>query len=58
VKTKGGNKILFVYRNRVRGEEEKDPPPDVYRIVSLSKNELVLLEEMEGLTFWVFERGK
>jgi hypothetical protein len=57
VKTKGGNKILSVYRNKVKGDEEKDPPPDIYRIISLGKDELVLLEQEEDLTFWVFERG-
>jgi hypothetical protein len=56
VKTEGDKKILYVYRNRVVGEEEKDPPPDVYRIISMSKNELVLLEQEGNLTFWVFER--
>jgi hypothetical protein len=56
VKTESGNKMLYVYRNRVAGEEEQDPPPDVYRITSMSKNELVLLENEGNLTFWVFER--
>jgi hypothetical protein len=56
VKTEGDKKILYVYRNRVVGEEEKDPPPDVYRIISMNKNELVLLEQEGNLTFWVFER--
>jgi hypothetical protein len=58
VKTKGGNKILSVYRNRVQAEEDQDPPPDVYRIISLSENELVLLEQEGNFTFWVFERSK
>jgi hypothetical protein len=58
VKTKGGNQLLSVYRNRVQGQEEQDPPPDVYRIISLSENELVLLEQEGNLTFWVFERSK
>lgn len=58
VTSKGSKKLLSIYRNRVKGEEEKDPPPDVYRIISLSKNELVLLEQEGNLTFWVFERGK
>lgn len=58
IKTKGGNKILSVYRNRVQGEEDQNPPPDVYRIISLSENELVLLEQEENVTFWVFERSK
>jgi hypothetical protein len=56
LKTENGNKMLYVYRNRVVGEEKQDPPPDVYRIVSMSKNELVLLENLGNLTFWVFER--
>ena len=56
MKTEGDKKMLYVYRNRIVGEEEKDPPPDVYHIISLSKNELVLLEDLGNLTFWVFER--
>lgn len=57
VKTEGGKKVLYVYRNRVVGEEDKDPVPDVYLITSMSKNEMVLLEKMGDLTFWVFERA-
>lgn len=57
VKTEGGNKMLYVYRNRVVGEEDEDPPPDVYRIISESKNQLVLLENEGKLVFWVFERA-
>jgi hypothetical protein len=57
VKTENGNKMLYVFRNRVAGEEKQDPPPDVYRIISLSKNELVVLEQEGNLTFWVFERS-
>ena len=56
VKTESGNKMLYVYRNRVEGQEKQDPPPDVYRITSMSKNELELLENEGNLTFWVFER--
>ena len=56
-KTEGGNKMLYVFRNRVVGEEEKDPPPDVYRIISLTKDQLVLLENEGNLTFWVFEKA-
>ncbi|HEX7846340.1 MAG TPA: lipocalin family protein [Chitinophagaceae bacterium] len=56
-KTENGNKMLYVYRNRVVGEEDKDPAPDVYRIISMSKTELVLLEREGNLTFWVFERA-
>lgn len=57
VKTESGNKMLYVYRNRVVGEEDKDPAPDVYRIVTESKNQLVLLENENNLVFWVFERA-
>lgn len=57
IKTERGNKMLYVYRNRVVGEEDKDPVPDVYRITSMNKNELVLLENIGDLTFWVFERA-
>lgn len=56
VKTESNKKMLYVSRNRIVGEEEKDPIPDVYRIISLSKNELVLLENVGDFTFWVFER--
>jgi hypothetical protein len=57
VKSEGGKKMLYVYRNRVVGEEDKDPVPDVYRIISMNKTELVLLENIGDLTFWVFERA-
>ncbi len=56
VKAGSGNKMLYVYRNRVEGQEKTDPPPDVYHIISMSKTELVLLEDEGDLTFWVFER--
>jgi hypothetical protein len=56
VKTEGDKKMLYVYRNRIVGEEEKDPPPDIYRITSMSKNELVLLEDIGNRAFWIFER--
>lgn len=58
VKTESKNKMLYVYRNKVAGQEEKDPPPDVYRIISISQTELVLLENEGNLTFWVFQRVK
>ena len=49
--------MLYVFRNRIIGEEDEDPPPDVYRIISMSKNEMVLLERVNDLVFWVFERA-
>ena len=42
--------------NRVVGKEDKDPVPDVYRIITESKNQRVL-EDMGKLVFWVFERA-
>ena len=57
VKTEGDKKMLYVYRNRVVSEEEQDSPPDIYRIISASKNELVLLENDGNLVFWIFERA-
>jgi hypothetical protein len=56
IKAGSGNKMLYVYRNRVEGQEKTDPPPDVYHLISVSKTELVLLEDEGDLTFWVFER--
>lgn len=56
VKTENGNKMLYVYRNPVVGQEKEDPPPDVYHIISMSKNELLLLDDLANLTFWSFER--
>jgi hypothetical protein len=56
VKTEVDKEKLYVYRNRIVGEEEKDPPPDVYHIITLDKNQLLLLEELGNLVFWVFER--
>ena len=57
VKTEGDKKMLYVYRSWIIGEEAKDPPPEVFRIISISKNELVLLENMGNLIFWAFERA-
>ena len=57
MKTESGSKILYVHRNRVVGEEDKDPAPDVYRIIAESKNQLVLLNKVGDLVFWVFERA-
>jgi hypothetical protein len=54
-KTEKGKDMLYVYRNRIASEETKDPPPDIYVITSFSKNEMVLLHEMDYV-FWVFNR--
>jgi len=55
-KTENGKDILSVYRNRIPQEEEKDPPPDVYQIISLTKTEMTLLETIGDHVFWVFKR--
>jgi hypothetical protein len=55
-KTENGKEKLYVYRYKVAGEEDKDPRPDVYTIVSLSPDELVLLESIGNHTFWIFKR--
>lgn len=56
VKNLNGKQLLYVYRARVVGEEDKDPAPDIYRVISLTKTEMVLLEQEGNLTFWIFER--
>jgi hypothetical protein len=56
-KTESGNKILYVYRERIVQEEDEDPIPDVYRIISVSKSQLVLLENENKLAFWIFDRA-
>ena len=57
MKTENNRKLLKVYRNRIVEEEEKDPPPDVYEIISMANNELTLLETLGDHTFWVFKRA-
>ena len=57
VKEENGKKVLSVYRQRIEAEEDKDPAPDVYRIISLGNDELVLLETIGNHTFWVFKRS-
>jgi hypothetical protein len=56
MKTENNRKVLKVYRNRIPGEEDQDPPPDVFEITSMSNNELVLLETLGDHTFWIFKR--
>ncbi|MFN2440032.1 MAG: hypothetical protein ABR503_12590 [Chitinophagaceae bacterium] len=56
-KTENGRKILRVFRKKVEGEEDKDPPPDVYVIKSLTKDELVLYISL-STNFWIFKREK
>jgi hypothetical protein len=56
-KTENGKKILRVFRKKVEGEEDKDPPPDVYMIKSLTKGELILYINL-STNFWIFKREK
>jgi len=57
-KTENGRDMLKVYRKRVEGEEDKDPPPDIFQVTSLKKDELVLqiIEAGEPSSFWFFKR--
>lgn len=54
-KTENGLDKLYVYRKKIEGEEENDPPPDVYLITSLNKDELVL-RFFKAEIFWFFKR--
>ena len=56
--TEDGRPMLKVYRQRIAPEEEKDPPPDIYQITSVKKDELVLLNILMGdpTSFWFFKR--
>jgi hypothetical protein len=57
-KTENGRPMLYVYRKRVEKEEDKDPPPDIFQITSLKKDELVLqiIEAGDPSSFWFFKR--
>jgi hypothetical protein len=57
-KTEKGRPMLYVYRKRVEKEEEKDPPPDIFQITSIKKDELVLQVITMGdpSSFWFFKR--
>jgi len=57
-KTENGRPMLYVYRKRIEKEEDKDPPPDIFQITSLKKDELVLqiITLGEPSSFWFFKR--
>jgi hypothetical protein len=57
-KVEDGRDMLYVYRKKVEGEEDEDPPPDIYQITSLKKDELVLQMLIIGdpSSFWFFKR--
>jgi hypothetical protein len=54
----GGKRILSIQRNRVVGEEDTDPPPDKYEIISQDATEMILLvvEGANENSFWIFRR--
>lgn len=58
VKKENGKDNLVVYRERIVGEEDEDPKPDHFRILSVSADELVLLmqESHNENTIWIFKR--
>ncbi len=54
-----GNKVLRLQRKRIESEEDKDPPPDIFYIKSVSQNEMNLLV-VDGAgtsSFWIFKRA-
>ena len=55
-KTENGKEKLYEYRDKIPGEDETDPVPEVYTIISVSGEELVLLESLGNNTFWIFKR--
>lgn len=57
-KIEDGRNMLYVYRKKVEGEEDKDPIPDIYQITSLKKDELVLqiIDAGGPSSFWFFKR--
>lgn len=58
LKKEKGKDILIVSRDKVAGEEEDDPKPEHFRILSVSDGELVLLmqESYNENTIWIFKR--
>jgi len=58
VKKENGVDKLYVYRERVKGEETEDPVPEIFRIISISKDELILLilEVHDESSIWIFKR--
>lgn len=59
-KVEDGRDMLYVYRKKVEGEEDKDPIPDIFQITSLKKDELVLqiIDAAGPSSFWFFKRIK
>lgn len=58
VKEEKGRQMLYVYRERVVGQEDEDPAPDKFHITSVAPNELILQVVMMGepSSFWIFKR--
>jgi DNA segregation ATPase FtsK/SpoIIIE and related proteins len=58
LKKENGNDNVIVYREKMAGEEEDDPQPEKFRILSVSSEELVLLmqESHNENTIWIFKR--
>lgn len=57
IKIEQRKQVLQLQRKRIVGEEDKDPPPQVFYITSVTKDELVLEDFIgnEG-SFWIFKR--
>jgi hypothetical protein len=58
INTEKGNQVLQIQRKRIESEEDKDPPPDVYHIKSVTKNEMILLvfDGVGPTSFWIFKK--
>jgi len=59
-KSENGRPMLYVYRKRIEQAEDEEPPPDIYQITSVKKDELVLQSILLGdpTSFWFFKRIK
>ena len=58
LKKENGKDLLIVYREKIEGEETEDPKPEKFRILSVNREELVLLmqESYNENTIWIFKR--
>ena len=59
IKEENGRQMLYVYRERVVGEEDEDPLPEVFHIYSKKADELILqvVSAGEPSSFWIFKRA-
>jgi hypothetical protein len=58
VKFEEDKRMLYVYPEPLVDRDGRTYVTDVYRITSMTVNEIVLLETIGNLNFWVFQRVK